>query len=590
VIKEADEEDEDDFTPPSFDDDDDQPERESFEDNIKRIRRAVEPILIRLGYLAEGDLGEGREYDRQRLLGRAMEGAYNETGNEPPKNDATAELKSSPEKRAEAKTRLQEALHRRFARLAQSSYMANSKRMGGFGKGTAGSKGGRRGSIYFQGAEDIMNLGVVSVMNSLTARRPNKEMVAPPWNEDLTVLSADAEKESEAILGSIGARMSGRFSTRDEARSRKRSSGLSSASEDAPTFLGSGATQEDGTQGNIDPSDRSDHGSLSNAEASETRNQIMTAFRRAMMELKDRDPLHAMLVCMKLDLGCSQNGDYIRGDIFGSNFSSQGSGPQTPEGFFSRMGLADLKRGEADDELAKRITPHWNRLKDLKGKAGRRVAPTMPDGSPMTERPAGKPELANEWDKFKNTVRDAAGEAFKWIAKRVYEIMGDMNSDYARPAGQRDPSSWDMARFLKVQFPPPMAKVTESTPSVNPSSSRGMMARASDERSIRLEFREKRRVRQDDGSTEEVYAPMKVWDILVQGDDINIFQSFPEGFEDNDFEFKMPELDDCPCRGSDETCDKCGGRGAFRNPAKLRELEYSIRNLLIRDQRRTGKG
>jgi len=591
VIKEE-EGDDDDFKLPRFDDEEEEPNEEAtFDDGIRRIRTSVEPLLIKLGYIEEGDLSRGRdrEYDRQRLLGRAMKGAYDEVGNEPPKNEATEELKSDPGKRAEAKRRLQEELHNRFRRTAEASYFANSKTMGRSDK-VAGSSGGRRGSVYFQGYEDILNQGVMSVMNSLTRRNPTKDMTAPEWDEDIKVLAADVENEPGAVLGSIGARMSHLSATRDEARARNKASGQASGSTAGPTFLGSGAMQDDGTQGNIDPSDRTDQGSLANAETSETRGQILTAFRRAMAELKDKDPLHAMLICMKLDLRCGQNGDYISGDIFGSNFSPHGSGIQTPESFFSRIGLADLARGEADHELTRRISPHWDRLKDLKGKAGRRAAPTMSDGSPMKERPAGNPALAKEWDKFRATVRDAAGEAFKWIAKRVFEIMGDMNREYARPAGQRDPSSWDMARFLRAQFPPPTARVTESKPTAPSGSRLGMRAAAAGEHSIKLEFRERKKVRQSDGSTEEFYAPIKVWDILVQDDNISIFQSFPEGFEDNDFEFKMPEMEDCTCGGSDETCDKCGGRGLFMDSSKLRDLEYRLRNLLIRDQRRVGKG
>jgi hypothetical protein len=456
--------------------------------------------------------------------------------------------------------------------------------MGSMGKDSSGTKGGRRGSMYFQGAEDVLNQGIISIMRSLTVRRPNQDMVAPPWDEDLTVLTADSEKNPGAVLGTVGARMSVQAATRDEIRGRNKAAGQKTSSEGTPTYLGGGAMQDDGTQGSIDPSDFRTQDSLTNAERAETRTDLFTSFRDAMKELKDKDPLWAMLVCLKLDLGCTPDGsmpDRKAQEILRIQAALPSSlSAQTPEFFLSRLGLADMKRGEADNELTRRVQAggYWDRMKDLKGRTARRSSPSMPDGTPMKDRPADNAALAKEWDKFKATVRDAAGEAFKWIAKRMYELIAERNQDFARPVGQRAPTSWDMGRFLKAQFRPPLVKITESRPT-------------RDEHEIKLEFKERQRSRGLSGETEDAYVTTKAWDILVKGNGISMIQVFPEGFEDNEFEFSIPSPKTCKvCGGSDDSCEACGGDGLALDASELRDLEYKLRNVLIRDQRKVGKG
>jgi len=43
------------------------------------------------------------------------------------------------------------------------------------------------------------------------------------------------------------------------------------------------------------------------------------------------------------------------------------------------------------------------------------------------------------------------------------------------------------------------------------------------------------------------------------------------------------------CGGSDDSCEACGGDGLALDASELRDLEYKLRNVLIRDQRKVGK-
>jgi len=551
----------------------------SFEKELKRIRAKAEPLLVKLGYLENGELDGGEPYERQRLLGIAIEGAKDEGGNEPPDNEVTKRLRSDPSARAEARRDLQQILHDKFIGVAGSSYRASSQKMGSLGKGSDGSKGGRRGSAYFQGAEDVINQGVMSIMKSLTHRTVRQDMTATEWDQNMKVLNDKAGPDE--VLGSINIRVS-KGAGRDEGRARKKSVGLSAKSKDSPIYLSGGAMQDDGTQASIDPKDYRSQDSLGASERGETRDALISAFRDAMHELKETDPLWAMLVCLKMNLGCNSDGSMPphKAEDLLKMAMPDSQGNQSPEGFFSRIGLSGTAAGQADDQLTRKLQlgDYWDSLKDLKGKRGRRPSPKMADGSPMRERPTDNLALAKEWDKFKMTVKDSAQEAFKWLSKRMYELVAEYSPEFSRPAGYVSASSWDLARFLRTQFRPPAANVTEKRP-------------AKGEQEIKLEFKEKQRVRNLSGEMEDADVTTKAWDILVKDNSISIFQSHPEGFEDNEFEFEIPSLTACPaCGGSDDNCTACGGDGMALDPAAIRKLEWDLRNLLIRNQRKVSRG
>lgn len=531
--------------------------KKSFEDELNDIREKVEPLLVKLGYLESGQLKFGDLAEKIELIDRAISGAAREEGNDPPDNEAVGELRKNPSSREKARSELMGLLHGAFEGTARGSWMASSSRViGAEGKS-------KRGSQDHQGPEDILNQGIASIFRSLTSREPNKDMTVPPWREKLEVLTNDPNENPDQIIGSLGARFSARNAGRDEKRGRNNAAGRSGDSAGGVTYLSAGAAQDDGTQSSIDPEDARTSDSITTMAGRDTRSEFIEAFQRAMAELKDLDPLWAMLACIRLGLHCSADGSMPRGSanaILGLVAASRGSAAgQTPENFLHRLGQGNMTSGESDQDLADKVSGLWDGLKDFKkGRGARRSSPVLPDGTKIT-RANSRENAVNkkEWDKFVATVRDACGEAFKWLASRIHEIMGEGQT--AHTSGQTGPKNWDLGKFLRLNFPEASIRETRPDPL---------------EQEIKISF----------PSYDK--ASGRSFDILVKGPDISIIQ---DGFSD-EHEFQIPDLVRCPsCGGADRECELCHGGGLVIDPKALRKLEWDIRNLLLRSKRKSGR-
>jgi hypothetical protein len=567
VIKEEDGKEEDEWKIPGFDEEEESDDEEGSEDkaqapipesNLESIISRAEPLLVKLGYLKEGQLEVGEQKDKIKALDKALRSAAAETGNQPEENETTRALMSNEGERVKARRDLMTALHDAYKKNALSSWRQSSVSMGGLGKDSTGIKGGRRGSQQFQGEEDILNTGIEGVVNSLTRRRPNQDGVAPPW-DDLKVLSGASIGE---IMGSIATRFRPQNISRDAIRDQKKAGGLSGSSTDTVQNLSGGAMQDDGTRGSIDPSDTRSSDSLTNAVRSTATQEIMEAFKKAMAELKDMDPLWAMLVCLRYELGCSNDGSMPPLGAQRLLAMASGSGSigltQTPENFFKRMATVGMpSQGAADDMLAQKVQEnnYWNLLKDRKSvrKGGlRRMAPTI-----RSKEEAKTKEELDDWKKFVHTVRDAAGEGESWLWRRVNELMAQSG---AQAAGQVDHRSWDITRFLRRNFRGATMQVSNPAPT---------------EQSIKISF---------PASTGN--AP-KSYDILVTDNKyISIVQ---EGFDDME-ELEIPDLIRCPyCDGSSGKCSECDGDGLMVDPKAISKLEYELRQVFTRSKRNVGK-
>lgn len=531
--------------------------KKSFEDVLNDIRDKVEPLLVKLGYLEQGQLEFGDQAERLDLIDRAISGAAREEGNDPPEGEAVSELRKNPASRDKARSELMGLLHGAFEGTAKGSWMTTSRRV-------TGAEGkSKRGSQYHQGAEDILNQGVVSIFRSLTSRKPNKDMTVPSWDDDLRVLQEDPNENPDRIVGSLGARFSFRNAERDERRGSKKAAGQSGDSAGGVTYLSAGAAQDDGSQSSIDPEDAKSSDSITTMAGRDTRGEFLDAFQRAMAELKDFDPLWAMLACLKLGLHCNPDGSMPRGSanaMLGLVAAAKGStASQTPENFLHRLGQGNMTSGESDQDLADKASGLWDRLKDLKkGKGARRSSPVLQDGTKITKANS-RDNATNkkEWDKFVATVRDACGEAFKWLSAKVHEIMSEGQTGHT--SGQTGPKNWDLGKFLRLQFPG--ASITENRPDPL-------------EQEIKISF----------PSSDKSVA--RSFDILVKGPDISIIQ---DGFSD-EHELQIPDLVNCPsCGGADRDCELCHGGRLVIDPKALRKLEWDIRNLLVRNKRRSGK-
>lgn len=537
---------------------DEEDESFSFKERLREISKKVEPLLVKLGYLDSGELEFGEEYEKQKKVADAMGQASRETDNDPPENAITARLKSNPLYRAKVREMLQDFLYKKFGDFARSSWYKTSEILPSMSGGVAGAKG-RRGSTKIQSEEGFFSRGVLSIMRSLTERSPKG------W-KSIKALSADLDKEPGKVISSLMPRFSWK-ATKDEDRARKKITGQGVNSSDEVQFTSGGAKQDDGTRSDIEGVANTRDVSSGMADA-EAMREFLDAFERAMADLKNKDPLWAMLVCLSFDLKCAPNGSMPLNSIEIIKHMVQQSGAggentrQTPENFLLNLSRGDdVTHQKETDELARKVQAgdFWDSLKDLKGGQGgvRRLSPKSADGTKMKQMPTN-PKEAEDWKKFMHTVQHARNEALKWLAYRIYEIKEIEGR--RKSTGMVSPKVWDMGRFLRRQFPG--ASIVENKP-------------AEGEQEIKISF-----------PSSDRSKPSASFDILVNWENISIIQ---DGFDDMD-ELQIPDLVKCPeCEGADSNCELCGGGGKVVDPAALRKLEWDIRQILTRDKRKAKK-
>jgi len=533
------EEEEDDWDVPTFDDEDEVEPKKSFEERLQKIVDSIEPVLVKLGYLKAGRLEEEGPYKKQEVLGDAIVAASKETGNEPPANDTTKELRRNPAARASARTEFANIINSRFSRMADSTYRKLSVRL----------PSGKRGSRDFQDKNDILSNTIVGLLSSLGTRSPNGE-----WNSDLKVLSADPKNPNE-ILGSVGARMTQYTAARDERRQSKRAAGMSGDQEGSPQYLGAGAMQDDGSQASIDVSDASSTDSLSQSVRTEFRDSVLDGFKKAMADLKAHDPFFAVLACVWLDLNCSRDGSMpavSASKILSVSIKDPASGIQTTRAYLNKLGLAASARSadEADWEFVKRI-------KDQNIVGVTRVK-AIPPGEISRSDPT--------WQKYMAALRDVKGDAIEELGKLWAAAMIQQSTDPA--LGQENSISWNAGRFLRIAYG---QKIRAGLVRVQAQGS------PEGEQNIKIEFWGDRN------------TLSRSYDMLVQykSNHISFFQEHPEGFESNDFDFEIPAAINCPaCNGRGRGCEECEGRGRVMNSKALIELERNILDRLARNQRK----
>ena len=547
------------------DDDDDTQNYKSLDERLDEIITKVEPALVKLEYLKRGQLSFGEQKDKAKAIDMVIRSAAAETGNEVEENETTNLLKTNEGEREKARRSFMEAIYEAYGKIAASAYYRTSKYMGSLGKDSAGTKGGRRGSQDFQGAEDILSQGIEGVMKMLTRRKPERDGVAPPW-KDIKVLSGSTVPE---IMGSIAVRFRPPNISRDSKRDRSKAGGQSGSSSGNVQNLGDGATQDDGTRGSIDPADAKASDSLSSDVAVETNREMGEAFKKSMHDLKVRDPLLAMLVCLRMGLGCHRDGNMP--DTSVSAFMTLASGvggfksTQTPENFLSRLGQGDNPSSKMDEDLVVAIQGgnYWDSLKKTTRFAS---SPKDESGALILQKPQVSSPHRKTWEKFVATARDAKNEAMKWLAKRMYELMGE--DSHERSQGQTGPTSWSMSRLLKNRFGR-SAEIKETN------HGRGVS-------SIVISFIEGRKV-------------SKYFEIEATPASVSItgpvypekMKSGAQSIEDiPDIDFEMPDLVECPkCGGSDSDCSVCDGTKAVIDPKALREMEFKILDHMIRGTR-----
>lgn len=516
-----------------------------FDERAKEIINRAKPLLLKLGYVDEGELDHGSEREKQAAANKAMAAASAETGNDTPDNQTTQELRKRPSMAAEAQNKLWQTMYDKFMGLASNSYRKLSREM------PIGKDGERKiGSQYFQDATEILSDVVSKLIGSLSERKVNQDLSAPAWESDLVFMNADPEKDPDAIIGSLGVRFRPQNVIRDVVRQDNKASAQAPGSSERAKRLSQGAMGDDGVQSSIDPEDTRTKDSLSTATASEAAGKMIEAFKQAMKDLGKSNPIHATIACLWFNLDCAPDGTPAENNVHELMSAAGGqtmSSRITPDQFINKLGLEthvqDKVRGRSGmagwklvELIVKKNLP---RTGNLKLRPEGNMPSVLPTYTMVRNNPESISQEQMKWWNFYNTVNDAKDKALIFISRRMNEIMVDQSDDLA--VGQESAHSWSLAKFLKASY--------------------------RDQIGSRHAFVDSRR----DGPTEEAtihfYSTdrkkvVRSFRLTSNGIKVSVAQTNPPGFESNVFNFSMPEAS--PGQPMDS-------RGLMRMEFKLKE-------------------
>lgn len=535
----------------------------TLEERVKAVMSKAKPILVRLGYAEQGDL-EGSSQQNRLDFEKAMKAATAEQGNEPPKNKVTEELSRSPAARARQREMLQLALYKMLMKPAMRVDRADSRSVvdADTGKSKLASK-------YSQGPEDIVSGAMVVILSKLTKRRVRKsDMEVAPWTTDLSVLTADAADNPGKIINSIKSVVTRRTMYRDEDRGSKKAAGVRTNSKDGVTYLGgSGGKRDDGTMGDMDPTDMRTRDSLTASAQRETGGTMIEAFKQAMKELKDKRPSEAILACLWMSLDCGADGNIPTANIHRLISAAGGaamSSRKTPAQFIASLGLDQILPGKFRGRGG---AGEWELVKLIKAKG----VPTTGrlGGMPIGNMPEQAPNYANRmsltpadkaWYDYMKKVNDARLDGLRFVMDRMAQIMAE-NDESQKPKGWESPCSWNIVKFLNETFHDEIGsggvRVEGRAPTIN------------------VTFYNKNKKGKE----------IRFYTITIQGQKINIVQ---KGWEQDVFSYDLPVYNKpCPeCHGRGGNCPSCEGCGSTMDRARTLELERSIHLRLLTQRRR----
>lgn len=535
----------------------------TLEDRMRAVIAKAKPLLIKLGYVESGDL-DGELQQTRDLFERAMKAAAAEQGNDPTKNKATDELARSATARSAKREKLQLALYKMLMKPAMRVDKADSRSIvdAETGKSKLASK-------YSQGPEDIVSGAMVVIMKKLTNRSVRKsDMSVGEWNSDLTVLTSDASEEPGKIINSIKSVVTRRTMYRDEDRGSKKAAGVKTNSKDAVTYLGgSGGKRDDGTMGDMDPTDLRTRDSLSTSAQGETASDMVQAFTQAMKDLKDVNPAQSILTCLWLSLDCAADGSIPTSNVrrlFSAARGGTMSSRKAPSSFIRELGLNQILPGKFK---GRKGAGEWELVKLIKAKAVPMVGSI--GGMPLGNLPEQAPNYANRmsftpaekaWYDYMKKVVHAKEMGIRFVTDKMTQIMAE-SDETQMPKGRESPCSWSITKFLnetfrdeirsggaKVEGRPPMMTVT---------------------------FYNKNKKGRE----------IRRYTITTDAQKINIVQ---KDWESDVFSYEMPRYTTrCPdCQGRGGNCTSCEGCGSTMDRVKTLALERGIHAALTRGRRK----
>lgn len=537
----------------------------TLEDRMRAVIAKAKPLLIKLGYVESGDL-DGEPQQTRDLFERAMKAAASEQGNDPPANKTTKELAKNPSLRASKREELQTTLYRMLLKPAARVDRSDSRSIvdAETGKSKLASK-------YSQGPEDIVNGAMWVILKKLTNRNVRKsDMSVGEWNSDLTVLTSDASEEPGKIINSIKSVVTRRTMYRDEERGSKKAAGVKTNSKDGVTYLGgSGGKRDDGTMGDMDPTDLRTRDSLTTSAQGETASDMVQALGQAMKELRDKNPSVAILACLWMSLDCGADGSIPPSNIrrlFSAAGGASMSSRKTPAQFIASLGLDQILPGKFKGRGG---AGEWELVKLIRAKG----APTTGrlGGMPSGEIPEQAPNYANRmsltpadkaWYNYMKKVNDARLDGLRFVMDRMAQIMAE-SDDSQKPKGWESPCSWSIAKFLDETFHDEIG-------------SGGVRIEGRPPMITVIFYNKNKKGRE-----------IRRYTISTDTQKINIVQ---KEWESDVFSYEMPRYTTrCPdCQGRGGNCPSCEGCGSTMDRVKTLELERQI-HLRLLTQRRKAK-
>lgn len=551
---------------------------------IKKLR----PLLEKLGYLEEGELDYGTEDEKIKVISRAAEAASAEVDNDPPEEPEVVAMAKDEGLRKSISENMMGELIRILTATAEKTYRLIRRKYEFEGK-------------ELQAAEfdesEILSKGLEDNMRKLQRRKVNKDGTARPWDDELSIMTIniDSDEAAAKLINTIKSPISTpERALRDERRARDRAAGLGPGSgavftcsqcghtrSAAYSQIGTtstcpkcggegkiqqgasavsysaGTTNDDGSVSSMDPVDTKTRDSLTASADRESGNAMVSAFKQAMKELREKSPTMSAIACIWLSLDCEEDGSIPETNI--ERFVSAAGGVtmssrMTPAQFINSLAL--------DAHVPEKVRGRgglggWKLVELIVQRDLPRVGPTLsmrPNGSMPSVLPTYSMVRNNpksltpsqmDWWNFYNNANDAKGKAISFVVQRMNDILMEQSDELA--LGQENAHSWNLHRFLSAVY---RDQVRSGHAVINQHTT-------APRQEVTIEFYDAKKKR-----------VIKSFRLKADGIKVSVVQEQPKGFENNVFNYTIPEAPP----------------GQAMDSKKLKKLEWDVKARLDKRQ------
>lgn len=559
------------FAPKAAADQPSAPAQPNSQESIYKVAERLKPLLEKLGYLKGSHLPDKlTDKERAEVIIAKAEVAKEETGNEPPDNEQVRDMKADPMLRRRSYSDVMERLAAIMRDAARRAFNKTSTNV----QDSEGRT--RRGASRFLD-DEFLNDNIIRSIETITTRDVLKDGTANPWDDETNAFKINIEDEESAqrYINSLKSPITRGSLKRDADREDLKAAGMRPGSENRPVSMDAPVAGSDGEATTMAVADPRGRDSLSSSVAEESKKALVNAFRQAMMELKDSKPNGsslAVIACLWMHLDCAGDGSVPDGNI--TRFFSAASGlaagsRQSSETFINRLALdqhipgTPRQKSELGDwALVKLIAA---RRAELEGMARMN---RMPPGAPPDRPPSAEGKSAymsrhllgdsdRMWYDYLKKISDAKRDAIKFVVNRMSHIIAE-NDPSTKPKGWRSPCSWSIFKFLKETY----HDVLGNSVSIGDRESNPMTVTFFNKHKKGQKIRE--------------------YSISARGESISIVQTYPAGYEQDIFNYNIPQntIKCDMCGGSGGDCSECEGCGTTMDRVKTISLERDIKSRL----------